>query len=182
MKPLPSTKSSPVIVTAVLSISLMSFASAVSAQAPGGPGPRGPHMSGQQMGEQHMGGAQIGAHHQSRRAERMTRLYDTDSDGKITLAEINADQARMFTALDVDGDKSMSVEEIKRRGRSLLIFRTTTLFDLLDSNGDGTLSVAEIQAPSKRWFKRYDKNANGIMEADEIPEGRRRGGRRGGRR
>ena len=181
MKPFLSAKSAPVMATALLSLTLMFFASAVSAQAPGGPGARGPQRGGQNMGEQQMRGAQMGARHQSRRAERMTRLYDTDGDGKITIAEINSDQARMFTALDVNGDKSMSVDEIRRRGRSLQIFRTTTLFDLLDTNGDSKLSVAEIQAPSKRWFKRYDKNGNGIMEADEIPEAHRRGGRRGGR-
>jgi Ca2+-binding EF-hand superfamily protein len=159
----------------------MSFASAVSAQTPGGPGARGPHMGGQQMGSgPHMSGAQMGAHHRSRHAERMLRLFDTNGDGKITLAEINADQARMFTALDVDGDKSMSVDEIRRRGRSLQIFRTTTLFDLLDANGDGKLSVAEVQAPSKRWFKRYDENGDGVMEASEIPQRHGHRGRRGG--
>ena len=112
----------------------------------------------------------------------MIRLFDLDGDGKVTLEEINTDQARIFTALDVDDDKSMSVDEIKRRGRSLLIFRTTTLFDLLDSNGDGKLSVVEVQAPSQRWFKRYDANGNGIMEAEELPESHKRGGRGGGRR
>ena len=115
----------------------------------------------------------------SRHVERMMWLYDINGDGKITLAEINADQVRMFTALDVDGDKSLAVDEIRRRGRSLLIFRTTTLFDLLDANGDGKLSVAEVQAPSKRWFKRYDINGDGVMEASEIPKLRRRRGGRG---
>ncbi len=182
MKSFSSAKSAPVmapvIAAALLSITLMSFASAVSAQAPGGQGPRSPQMGGQNMGQQHMRGAQMAAHHRSRHAERMMMLYDINGDGKITIAEINTDQARIFTALDVNDDKRMSVDEIRRRGRSLQIYRTTTLFDLLDANGDGKLSVTEVQAPSKRWFKRYDKNANGIMEADEIPEGRRRGGRR----
>ena len=175
MRPLSSPRPVTTIVAGLLSITLISFASTASAQAPGGPGGRGPHMGGQQMGEQPM----RGDHRQSRRAERMTRLYDTNGDGKISIEEINADQARMFNALDVDGDKSMSVEEIRRRGRSLQIFRTTTLFDLLDANGDGKLSVAEIQAPSQRWFKRYDKNGDGLMDADEISDGRERGGRRG---
>lgn len=180
MKPLPIPKPIAVTATAILSITLMSFASTAWAQSPGGPGQRGPH-----MGEPHMRGAQMGEPRQSRHASRMTRLYDTNGDGKISLAEINDDQARMFNALDVDGDKSMSVDEIRRRGRSLQIYRTTTLFDLLDANGDGKLSVAEIQAPSKRWFKRYDKNGDGVMEAEELPEGRkhgRRGKRRGGHR
>lgn len=178
MKPLFSTRSASVMATALLSLGLLSFASAASAQMmPGGPGsgPRGPHMDAQQMGEH----AMPGGPGRSRHAERLLRLYDTNGDGKISLAEINADQARMFTALDVNGDKSMSVDEMRRRGRSLEIFRTTTLFDLLDVNGDGKLSVAELQAPSQRWFKRYDKNGDGVMDADEIPDARGAGGRRG---
>ena len=179
MKAQLSLKSLPAIATAVISLGLMSFATNVSAQAPGGSGGHGAH-------GQHMGGpathGEKGDRRQSRKAARMARLFDTDGDGNVSLAEINDDQARMFIALDVDGDKSMSVDEIKRRGKYLQIFRTTTLFDLLDSNGDGKLSVVEVQAPSKRWFKRYDKNANGIMEAEELPQGHKRGGRRGGRR
>ena len=159
MSPSPSSESSSAIATAILLIALMSFSSFVWAKD------RGPQMNAPQI---------------SQHAERMMLLYDTNGDGKITLVEINADQARMFTALDVDGDKSMAVDEIRRRGRSLLIFRTTTLFDLLDANGDGTLSVAEVQAPSKRWFKRYDKNGDGVMEANEIPKRRRHRGGRGG--
>ena len=183
MKTLSSLKPLPAIATALISISLIPFATNVSAQAPGGPG--GPGARGHQMDGAAMQGEK-GERRKSRKAARkaqhMARLYDTNGDGQVSLIEINADQARMFTALDVDGDNSMSVDEIKRRGRSLEIFRTTTLFDLLDSNGDGKLSVAEVQAPSKRWFKRYDKNANGIMEAEELPQGHKRGGRHGKRR
>jgi Ca2+-binding EF-hand superfamily protein len=116
----------------------------------------------------------------SRGAERFIRLFDMNGDGKVSIEEINSDQARMFTALDIDDNKQMSVEEIRRRGRSLQIFRTTTLFDLLDTNGDGQLSLAEVQSPSQRWFKRYDQNGDGVMDASEVPSQRHWG--RGGRR
>lgn len=167
-----STKTVPALATAILSATLLAFASPLSAQGPGGPG-------GQQMGSgPHMGGGDAGM---SRRAARMLRLFDLNGDGKISIAEINTDQARIFTALDINDDKSMSVDEIRRRGRSLQIFRTTTLFDLLDANGDGKLSVTEVQAPSQRWFKRYDANGDGVMEASEIPSGHHHRGGRGKR-
>lgn len=133
-------------------------------------------MSGAQMGGAQMGGPQM-SRQMSRRHERMMMLYDLNKDGKITIAEINGDQARIFTAMDVDGDKSLSVDELKRRGQSLQVFRTTTIFDLLDVNGDGKLSVAEVNAPSKRWFKRYDANNDGAMEAGELPTSRHHGRR-----
>ncbi|MHA1108920.1 MAG: hypothetical protein ACTSQV_07380, partial [Alphaproteobacteria bacterium] len=107
----------------------------------------------------------------------------TNGDGKVTVKEINGDQSRIFTAMDIDNDKSLSVDEMKRRGRSLQSYRTTTLFDLLDANSDGKLSVDEVQAPTQRWFKRYDSNGDGIMEAGELPDRHaRRGSYRRGRR
>ena len=106
---------------------------------------------------------------QSRAVERFMLLYDINGDGKVTAAEINEDQSRIFAAMDVDNDSSLSTDEMKRRGRSLQAYRTTTLFDLMDANGDGKLSLKEVQAPTRRWFKRYDVNNDGAMEASEVP-------------
>ncbi len=162
------------------SISGLSFSTAVSAQSPQ-PGTMGamtaPGGTGA-MGAMGAGMAQM-PHH----SERFMMLYDTDGDGKVTVKEINDDQSRIFTAMDIDNDNSLSTDEMKRRGRSLQSYRTTTLFDLLDVNGDGKLSIAEVQAPTRRWFKRYDANKDGVMDAGEMP-GRhaRRGGYRRGRR
>jgi Ca2+-binding EF-hand superfamily protein len=100
---------------------------------------------------------------------RFMRIYDLNRDGRVSPAEIARDQALLFSALDIDGDKTLSVDEMRRRGRTLQIFRSTTIFDMLDTNGDGKLSLQELQAPSQRWFKRYDKNGDGVMEISEVP-------------
>lgn len=105
----------------------------------------------------------------SRYAERFITLFDTDGDGKVSLKEIEAEQARLFGAIDVDRDASLSVDEFRRRGRLIQRLRTTTLFDLLDVNGDQKLSLEEIDAPARRWFKRYDADGDGAIEARELP-------------
>jgi hypothetical protein len=174
----PAPRRASIAAVAVLGAALLSIPSVSFAQAPG---PHGPGMQGGMPGGgpgMHSGAGDTPR--LSRHAERFMMLYDLNGDGKVSIQEINDDQARMFNAMDVNGDKSMSVDEIRRRGRSLQIFRTTTLFDLLDANGDGKLAIEEIQSPSKRWFKRYDKNGDGVMEASEIPS--RRGLRGGGSR
>lgn len=119
---------------------------------------------------------------QSRQAERLARHFDTNEDGKVTLKEITAYQKRLMGAVDVNGDGTLNDKEFRRGARVFRLFSTTTLFDLLDTNGDRKLSADEITGPTARWFSRYDANANGVMEAGELPERHRGRGRRGGRR
>ena len=177
-----------------LALTLVTASTALLAQGAGHPGPghtgSGHHGGSGHAGPGHAGPGHAGSGHHggqmhegaggtkmSRRTERFNRLYDLNADGKVTIDEINNDQARMFGALDIDSDKALSVAEMRRRGRSLQIWRTVTMFDLLDLNGDGKISVDEIQGPTKRWFARHDANKNGILEAGEIPSGRRGRGR-----
>ena len=100
--------------------------------------------------------------------ERMMLLLDTDRDDKISAAEIAAEQKRLLAAADVDSDGKLSVDEFRRRGRWFRSIGTTTLFDLMDSDGDQALTLEEIQAPSRRWLKRYDANGDDSIEAGEF--------------
>ena len=123
--------------------------------------------------------AQSSASPETPQVPRTLQVLDVDQDGKVTMDEIAAEQKRLIGAADLDGDGKLSVEEFRRRGRWFQRLHTTTLFDLLDANGDQTLSAEEIANPSARWFKRYDKNADGGIVADEVPQlQRRRGNRR----
>ncbi len=111
-------------------------------------------------------------------AERFIRFLDTNHDGKVSLAEIKGEEERIFKYADTNNDGSLSPEEFRHAGILLMRLRAATLFDLLDANGDGKLTKAEIQAPSERWFARYDANKDGFLDPYELrqsmgPRGRR---------
>jgi hypothetical protein len=105
------------------------------------------------------------------RGERFVRFLDTDKDDKVSLKEIQDEEGRLFGAADVNNDGALSAEEFQRRGQMFMQLRVMTLFDLIDANGDGKLTKEEIAAPASRWFKRYDKNGDGFIAADELPQG-----------
>ena len=100
---------------------------------------------------------------------RTFNLLDTDGDGKISLTEFRAEQARLIAAADMDGDGKLSVDEFHRRGWWLQKLHITTLFDLMDADGDKVLTADEIPNPSARWFKRYDKDADGGITTGKVP-------------
>ena len=115
-----------------------------------------------------------------RRAARFIRIFDTDGNGTVSLAEIAAEQKRVLGAADLDGDGALSVDEFRRRGRLIRSLGASSLFDMLDTNGDRKVTAAEISAPSARWFKRYDADADGAIAGGELPQPRwHRGWRHG---
>ena len=122
------------------------------------------------------------ARHESRMthmAERRIQLLDTDGDGKISVAEIVAEEKRLFAAADVNGDGKLSADEFRRRGRWFVRLGTMSFFDMLDADGDGQISATELTGPSERWFKRYDADKNGTIDTKEYVDSRaRRGGSR----
>lgn len=151
-------RSRTVLIAAALATPLTLGAWTVAAQDRPGPGPGGG-----------------GPWHES----RMLQMLDTDDSGGITMDEITAEHGRLVAAADVDGDGALSADEFRRRGHLFQSLATTTLFDLIDADGDGLLTSAELNAPSERWFGRYDVDGDGVMDADELPQ--RGDGRRGRR-
>ncbi len=99
-------------------------------------------------------------------------LLDTDGNQKISAGELSAPMKRWFKRYDANNDKGLSVDEMRRRGRSPKIWRSATLFELLDTNGNQKISAGELSAPMKRWFKRYDANGDGVLENNEVKKKR----------
>ncbi|MEI9417468.1 EF-hand domain-containing protein [Mesorhizobium sp. Cs1321R2N1] len=81
-----------------------------------------------------------------KRREKAIMAADTDGDGKISLLEWQAFQARR----NVRRDPAKS-------------------FARIDSNHDGFIDRAELDAFFAKRFARLDKNGDGILTADERP-------------
>lgn len=106
---------------------------------------------------------------QRRRFKNFIKFCDLNENGEVTIKEIVSNQVRILRALDINNNKSLSLKELKRRGRGLKRCRSFNRFDLLDINGDRQITANELHAPMKRWFKRHDANRNGSIESVEVP-------------
>ncbi|TPK70006.1 EF-hand domain-containing protein [Mesorhizobium sp. B2-4-15] len=81
-----------------------------------------------------------------RRRETAIMAADTDGDGKISLLEWEAFQAKR----NAKGDPAKS-------------------FARIDSNHDGFIDRAELDAFFAKRFAKLDKNGDGVLAADEMP-------------
>ena len=119
---------------------------------------------------------------------------DTDGNGEVTMAELEAFGAARFDEADKDGDGLLSRDEVlamiqarieERRAlarengaperpapNSVRLGRIVDhLIDRRDADGDGMLSAAEIGPPMarvERLFVRLDADGNGAVSMDEV--------------
>jgi Ca2+-binding EF-hand superfamily protein len=98
---------------------------------------------------------------------------DTDKDGKLSLAELEAHRKAEFAAADTNGDAALSPEELSARQlarfNETLADRTARMIDNMDSDGNGSLSVDEIgEGPGERHFARIDRDNDGTISKEEA--------------
>ncbi|MDZ4861709.1 MAG: EF-hand domain-containing protein [Candidatus Hydrogenedentes bacterium] len=121
-------------------------------------------------------------------AEGMPRAtfeqLDANADGKLVLDEIKAkipnfSEAR-FKARDMDGDGSISPQEMKNKPavakQEANALAPGDLFKRADKDTSGTLTPEEALAIAPGFtearFKKFDKNADGLLTLDEVPQPR----------
>ena len=100
-------------------------------------------------------------------------VIDTDKDGKLSLAELEARRIAEFEAADTNGDGSLSTDEVSARQlakfNETLAKRTARMIDNLDSDGNGSLTADEIgDGPAERQFARIDTDNDGAISKDEA--------------
>lgn len=116
---------------------------------------------------------------------------DTDKDGRITKAEIDAQRQARVTAADANGDGLLNAEELAAMELAKLTERAADhaarMIERFDANADGQISAAEMAAGPQpvAMFDRIDTDSDGAItqaEADAAREkmGERMKHRRGG--
>lgn len=107
---------------------------------------------------------------------------DADGDGFLTPEEMlsarGSERAqRMLERLDTDGNGQLSAAELEAAGKDRGEKRATRMMDRLDANDDGKLSLEEMTArrdPAK-MFERLDADNNGSLSAEEFAAAREHG-------
>ena len=99
---------------------------------------------------------------------------DDNGDGQITKAEVQAHRAAEFVKVDIDGNGSLSAEElmakVDERCSKKMEKRVKWMFKHLDTDGTGTVELAEMQAKrsGERMFGHLDANEDGMISQEEF--------------
>lgn len=110
-------------------------------------------------------------------AARSLEQFDTDGDGAVTQAEIDAFRDGRLQEFDSNGDGALSLEEYQALWLNAMRERMVDQFQHHDDDGDGSVTAEEFNANFSRMVERMDRNDDGKIDAED----RRGRGERGGR-
>jgi hypothetical protein len=89
------------------------------------------------------------------------RMFDTDNDGTVDLAEAKKAASALFDKLDRDHDGTLDKRELARR-------LSPKEFAAADPDHDGTLSKDEYLAAVEQRFTAADPDHDGTLDAKEL--------------
>lgn len=89
------------------------------------------------------------------------KMFDTDNDGTLDLAEVKKAASALFAKLDPDHDRTLNAREL--RGRL-----TAKELAAADPDRDGTLTLDEYLSVVEQRFKAADPDNDGTLDAKEL--------------
>lgn len=106
-------------------------------------------------------------------------LFDTNTDGVVTMDEFKQAAAERFGKMDVDSSGAVSKEEFRNYIKDKRQKRYERKFVKMDTDKDGNISQTEYldykQKRAQSKFQRMDKNEDGLVSTEEFKNNRRYG-------
>jgi hypothetical protein len=94
----------------------------------------------------------------------MVRMFDTDNDGTLDLAEVKKAASVLFAKLDHDHDGTLDKRELAGR-------LSAKELAAADPDHDGTLTADEYLAVVEQRFNAADPDKDGTLDAKELNSG-----------
>ncbi len=89
------------------------------------------------------------------------KMFDTDNDGTLDLAEVKKAASAVFARLDPDHDGTLDARELHGR-------LTAKELAAADPDHDGTLTLDEYLAVVEQRFRAADPDNDGTLDAREL--------------
>ncbi len=110
---------------------------------------------------------------------------DLNSDGSVSLEEMQAQGAARFAGVDANEDGALSEEELIATAGARASERAAKMIERHDDNGDGVLQMDEMPRRgggdrAERMFERVDADGDGVLSQEEFDTAKERHGERGG--
>jgi hypothetical protein len=96
---------------------------------------------------------------------------DTNKDGKISQAEIQAFEAARAAEIDANHDGVITADEVRAFREKERAKREAAELARMDTNGDGTVSVQEYEAAQTWRLARMDRNGDGTIDERDMHDG-----------
>lgn len=115
-------------------------------------------------------GAMMGRHGKRGGRDILT-TFDTDGDGRVTQAEIDAYRSNRLMKFDADGDGSLKLSEYEALWLAATRERMVDRFQDLDADGNGAVTTEEFKRPFANLVRHMDKNRDGVLSREHEKRG-----------
>jgi hypothetical protein len=109
----------------------------------------------------------------------MLSNVDTDSDGALSQAEIDAAVNARFSEFDANADGKLALDEFQALFAEITRPISVRAFQFLDPDGDAAIAKGELDERFGSAVARFDRNEDGLLSPEDRPH-RRHGWRWGG--
>jgi Ca2+-binding EF-hand superfamily protein len=113
-------------------------------------------------------GRHHGHHGWQRRGEHLFDSFDSNSDGKLTQAEVDQVRRDRFTKFDTDTDGKLTLQEYQALWLDAMRRYMVDRFQGLDDDGNAIVTTEEFVTPFEKVVRHMDRNNDGELTLDEL--------------